>query len=384
MKNKAFVIGLFFVITVESFSQQTGSFVKAFTFSSQVYPNQARTMAYYVPSNYSVSKKYKLFISLGGQGWTPANDLISPYGPSSPGTVDLLKNPSYAATYGDFIAVSPSISPQAKAAGAPDGTWPYPDDADDGLPEAIIKEVKAMYNIDTNYVYLTGFSLGARGALDLGLQSYKKLRGLILFTPAVQGLNEAKNLDFYQTAANPFCYYNYANAAHIPICITVGASDPNGAGCSFCSPADPVKSYATVIVPEVKNQLLAAGAGNHLQYTSVPGLGHSRPSASYMNSCFNFIEGLLTTGVSQEEPQPELSTVFPNPSNGIFHFTSIGFSDYQNADVKISDMFGRQVSFARSGTDNLTVDLLNNAAGVYFMELKNGGLISTVKLVVER
>ena len=365
-------------------AQQTGSFVKNFTFSSAMYPNQARTMAYYVPATYTATKKYKLFISLGGQGWTPASDLVSPYGPSSPGTVDELKNATYTATYGDFIAVSPSISPQAVAAGAPQGTWPYPAGADNGLPDAIINEVKAAYNIDTAYVYLTGFSLGARGALTLGLESYRKLRGLILFTPAVQGLKEAKNQDFYQTGSNPMAYYDYAKAKEIPVCMTVGASDANGAGCSFCTPVDPVASYKSVIVPEVNNQLIAAGATANVKYSVVTGLGHARPSAIYFRDCFNFIEGQQATGVSSLQTKNYGLNFGSNPSCGLFSLGNEDFGTAANLSVTVYNVMGQYVYGSTVNLHETEVDIRNQPDGLYFIEVKAGERTYTGKLMLKR
>src|SRR4051812_13899852 len=110
MKKNLLILGAIISSAVGfSSAQTTGSFTTTITFSTPMYPNQSRTMAYYVPTNYSAAKKYKLFISLGGQGWSVKDDLISTLG--VPGTVDELKNATYAASYGDYIAVSPSISP---------------------------------------------------------------------------------------------------------------------------------------------------------------------------------------------------------------------------------------------------------------------------------
>lgn len=370
--------------TSNCLGQQTGSFTKPFTFSSAAYPNQARTMAYYVPANYSATKKYKLFISLGGQGWAITSDLVSPYGPSNPGTVDLLKSSAYTAQYGDFIAVSPSISPQATAAGAPAGTWPYPAGADNGLPQAIINEVKATYNIDTAYVYLTGFSLGARGALTLGLESYKVLRGLILFTPAVQGLKEAKNQNFYQTGSNPMAYYDYAKAKQIPVCMTVGANEPNGAGCSFCTPVDPVASYKSVIIPEINNQLTAAGAASNVKYTVVPSLAHARPSALYFNDCYNFIESkqTSTTAVNEEVlPGHELN-FGANPNCGLFSFGNPEFGN-EILNISICNLLGQNI-YRSSNTAETEIDIRNQPDGLYFIEVRSGERVYAGKLMLKK
>lgn len=382
--KKNLLIAILLLAPLFLFSQQTGSFTKTWTFSTTKYPNQSRTMAYYVPANYSANKKYKLFISLGGQGWTPANDLKSPYGAQAPGTVDLLNSTSCTSTVGDYIAVSPSISPQAYQAGAPDGTWPYPDDADDGLPEAIIALVSQTYNIDTSAVYLTGFSLGARGALFLGLQSYKVLKGLILFTPAVQGLKEAKNQNYYQTAANPYCKYLYSNAKQIPVVMYVGANDPNGAGCSFCTPPDPTASYANVVVPEVNNQIVAAGAANMIKYQKISGLGHARPSASYMCSALTFIDGLTATAVSDVQAKGDLQ-VFPNPSSGIFSVWSDNGS--QAASLEVFNMIGENIPASYSvnadGVANINMSAADN--GLYFVKLSTSdGAVLTRKIVISK
>jgi hypothetical protein len=374
-KNKIIISVVLISTMISAVSAQTtGSFSTTITFSTPYFPNQVRAMQYYVPASYTATKKYKLFISLGGQGWTLQEVLKDPG--YNDGTVDLLNaSAPCSPAYGDFIAVAPDISPKAYQDGASSGTWPYPAGADDGLPEAIINKVKATYNIDTNYVYLTGFSLGGRGALMLGLQSYKKLRGLILFTPAVQGKKEAQDLDSYQHTTPAYAFYDYANAIHIPICMTVGGSDPYGGGCSSCSPVDPVASYATVIVPEINNQLIAAGAGSTTKFTTVSGISHQPPPASYMCGCFTFIEGHVATGISSEEDNKHEMLIYPNPTDGKINFNANQFipivMGIVTEEVEIYNVMGEVVHRQTLTSSNLQMDVSFFPAGLYSIRMKN-------------
>ena len=179
-----------------------------------------------------------------------------------------------------------------------------------------------MYNVDTTRVYITGFSRGARDGLKIGLDNALKYRGMLLYTPALLSINEAKNLTSYQLA--------YSNGKFIPICMTVGANDPNG------YPA---------IDAEVQNQL-AAISNKSILY-SLPGVSHNVPQTlqDYSN-CYSFVEShvYVATAVSEVSSEQEGIEFFPNPSNGSFYiglFREIGPDD--NIITTVYNMCGEKV-----------------------------------------
>jgi len=141
---------------VEVHSQQTGFWEKQVSFNGGT-----RTFSYYVPTSYSPSKKYKLLINLHGQGdgGTRYCQQLTPF--------------STSGFIGDIILVCPSEGTNLSGFADPPGE-------DDGIIDAVVSETKSMYNIDVDEIILSGFSLGGRAALKIGLDDYQNYKGLIL------------------------------------------------------------------------------------------------------------------------------------------------------------------------------------------------------------
>ena len=305
MIKKLTTFSLLLFICFASFAQQTGLWYDSIPFSTPQYPGQWRYIVYQVPANYSPSKKYKIVIGLHGQGSDPYNYCQV-----------LWQVYSQTSVFGDVIMIAPDEGTNLSGFTEPIGE-------DDGILEAMVKHAKTLYNLDTTKIYLTGFSRGARSGLKLGLDNPLKYRGMMLYTPALLSLNEAKNLTSYQI--------NYSNGKFIPICMTVGANDPNG------YPA---------IDAEVQNQLSAISNKSILY--SLPGVAHQIPQTmqDYIN-CYNFVESHLytpATGTSEEQVDQKGIELFPNPSNGSFYiglYKEIGQED--NVTTTVYNMAGQKV-----------------------------------------
>ena len=188
------------VLSVQtSFAQQTGSFDRTINFSG----NPDWTLSYYVPANYNVANKYKLIISLHGLGDTPQNmrDIDAYWGQDS-GTN----------FYNAII-----VCPYGGAYSGGDSTADYSDfwtTCDTSIITRCITDAMSAYNIDQDDIYLTGFSIGGRAALRYGLLNYKRFRGLELWSPAIQSMDEVNNLTSFT--------YVWQNGQYIPITISVG------------------------------------------------------------------------------------------------------------------------------------------------------------------
>lgn len=66
--------------------------------------------------------------------------------------------------------------------------------------------------------------------------------------------------------------------------------------------------------------------------------------------------------------------VYPNPSNGIFT-VNIDAANFENAELKVVDMVGKVVysldNMTISGEKSIDINLSNNPAGIYFVQIKN-------------
>jgi pimeloyl-ACP methyl ester carboxylesterase len=214
-------------------AQRTGSYDTSISFMSGT-----RALAIHVPAAYTPSNKYQLMVCLHGLG-----DTASDYRDA---LVNLL---GWGAAMPNTIFVCPEAVTRSSDFFSPTGG------------EAIIQQsmdyAMQVYHIDTADVVLQGFSLGGRAALRYGLDNPATFRGLLLNTPAVQGVKEAVN-------GQPLYPFTYSNGSRIPIYITHGATDI---------------TYGSVL-DSVYEQLVLHDA--IVQFTRYPGLGHTLPPLAQM------------------------------------------------------------------------------------------------------
>jgi predicted esterase len=191
-------------------AQQTGVWTKTITWGTGTRKEQ-----FNVPASYNASKKYKLIVGLHGLQGDPVNYMTF-FGPMTSGATENSNNVCNSKVYncaspvyGNFIIVCP------QATGTNTDFWqPVSDTA---LITKAITDAMSMYNIDPEYIYLNGLSLGGRAALRYGLLNYKRFRGLQLWCPAIQSMSEANNLAAFN--------FSYQNAKYIPIAIMVAMQD---------------------------------------------------------------------------------------------------------------------------------------------------------------
>ena len=248
---RKFLSSLFFAsllaTSFSAFSQTTGSFDVNITFQGQ-----PRQLSLFVPNNYTPSVSYRLMVCLHGLGDNSVNyrnALINGlnWGTNIPNTIFVC--PEAASTTADYFS--------------PTGG------------EAIIQEsidyARQNYNIDTANIVLQGFSLGGRAALRYGLDNYSKFKGLLLNTPAVQGVKEAVNTSSSYS-------FNYQNAANIPIYITWGTAD-----FLYESPID--SSFEQLVLNDGK-----------VKYLPIAGMGHTIPQMAQLGDFLNFFNTPSVTG----------------------------------------------------------------------------------------
>jgi predicted esterase len=220
---------------------KTGSFDTTITFLGST-----RKLSCYVPANYNAANKYRLMVCLHGLGDNSANyrsALISSLAWSTnfPNTIFIC--PEAATTTADF----------------------YQPVGGEAIVQKCIDLAMANYHIDTSNVILEGFSLGGRAALRYGLDNYKKFKGLLLNTPAIQGVKNALN-------DQPTYRYTYANSSHIPIYITHGVADVG---------------YEPPIDTALKLMILNDGI---IRYNDVPNMAHNIPSFKVMADVLTFFD----------------------------------------------------------------------------------------------
>jgi poly(3-hydroxybutyrate) depolymerase len=186
-----------------------------------------------IPEDYNASKKYSLVIGLQGCSGTSAITYFNGLKPIT----DSLK----------MIVVCPNVNGNYIA----DNQW--------NIVKASIDSAKAIYNIDTTSVFLTGWSCNAEVALHQGLKKLYPFKGIFPWEPSGFVFDSNTNLK-----------------TDMPITIAEGTSDD---------------SYRAVLM--IYDSLKAKGAKVNL--VLVPGKTHQIDFASFGNEMIHSIQYLNYT-----------------------------------------------------------------------------------------
>lgn len=235
------------------FGQTTGSFDANIPFA-----NGTRQLSVYVPTNYNPANKYKVMVCLHGLGDNAANYRNA-----------LVNSLNWRTLLPNTIFVCPESSATTADYFAPNGSG----------NEEIIKEsinyIRTNYTVDTTDITLQGFSLGGRAALRYGLNNPNVFKGLLLNTPAIQGVKEGSS----KQPAYPFAL---TNANKIPVYISHGENDV----------------FYTAPIDSIVEQLILNDCPLH--FRRVAGLNHSIPSSSQLGDFSKFFDSTTTSAFGIE------------------------------------------------------------------------------------
>lgn len=240
-------------LSYTSYSQKTGSFDETIMFNGE-----QRTLSFYVPLDYNADNKYELVIGLHGLGDT---------GPAYRDA--LITTLSWNTLLPNTIFVFPD-------GGEDQSSDFYAPLGDEQIITEAIDLVSSEYNISVDDIILQGFSLGGRSALKFGLEHTDMFKGLILNTPAVQGVLDYNNVAPYTQG------YAYQNASKIPIAMVHGAEDATYLGFD-------IALYHKLIE---NNGIIRSGV--------IANMPHTVPPISLMIELFNFIDSPVREGVDIE------------------------------------------------------------------------------------
>jgi predicted esterase len=239
--------------SVAASSQSTGSFDDNITFMGA-----SRKLSVYVPTNYSSANQYRLMVCLHGLG-----DNCSNYRDA------LILSLDWKTNFPNTIFICPEASATTSDYYQPAGG--------EQIIEECIKYAKTNYTIDSNDIILQGFSLGGRAACRYGLDHPAEFKGLLLNTPAFQGVKNA--LNYYKDYS-----FNYANASKIPIYITHGTTDVG-----YTGPID--SAYYEMSLND-----------GMITKNEVAGMGHNIPAFSKMKDVLNFFNNPDSTDYELDIP----------------------------------------------------------------------------------
>lgn len=253
MKTLLLIITAVVALTMSAYAQKTGSFDETITFNGE-----QRTLSFYVPTDYNPANQYELVIGLHGLGDT---------GPAyRDGMITTLK---WNTLLPNTIFVFPD-------GGEDQSSDFYAPQGDEQIIIEAIDLAQSNYNISIDDIILQGFSLGGRSALKFGLEHTNIFKGIILNTPAVQGVLDYSNVIPYTMG------YEYENASQIPIAMVHGAEDATYLDFD-------IALYHKLIE---NNGMVRSGV--------IPNMPHTVPPISIMIELFNFINNPTREGVDIE------------------------------------------------------------------------------------
>ncbi|MEA1875221.1 MAG: T9SS type A sorting domain-containing protein [Bacteroidota bacterium] len=148
-----------------------------------------------------------------------------------------------------------------------------------------IEYATKRFNIDEEYVYLTGGSCNGRTTLKYGLEKIFDFRGVIPFNAYIPNWTDG----------------DYDFTSDMPVCFASGTADANYANCQ-----------------EAYNQLMQNQG--KAKFVSMQGVGHDFYFPEFTNvmlQCINYIDSIAgsTTSTHQLGFAPHEINVYPNPFN---------------------------------------------------------------------
>jgi hypothetical protein len=221
--------------------------------------------------------------------------------------------------------------------------------------QLLIKSIEASieeYNIDSNSVYLTGFSCNGYVTYDWGLGEIYKFRGIIPF-----------NAFLWDVQPTTFNF-----KSKMPTCICSGTDDDNF--------EDNQQAYFNLM------------ANNGLVYFNpMQGINHTTDFPTFtseMLKCFHFFDSLMPpSSVKPETGIDNEVIIFPNPTSEII------FLGFHNPDfeVKISlvDINGKLIFNKQKQAffNSMLIDLksIGISKGIYFIKMESPKYTITKRII---
>lgn len=86
-----------------------------------------------------------------------------------------------------------------------------------------------------------------------------------------------------------------------------------------------------------------------------------------------------TVGMKEQNGDGSVS-IYPNPTNGLLHYSIANGNFESNAEIMIYNMQGQLVATEKPGSAYGSIDLQSLASGIYFVKVRNGESVSTTRI----
>lgn len=328
MKN---ILLFFLIFPLLSNAQTTGSFQMTIDFPQADY-NETRNLYFYVPENYDASNSYKLLVGFRGGPNSNAGQFRDQLKPLSDSLNAIILCPENAAHF-----------------------W-----NEEGRTKLLFQysldTAMTMYNIDPDFIYLTGLSYGGRHAVIVATDTddgpIPNLRGVIPFAAGAEADLQP----------------NYDNINEFaPACICIGLSDSN----NFINVAN-----------NLHDDIQSNGGASLLN--EIPGVGHTVAFADFpkeMMECFNFIEAQYeTTDIIDFAKKENELIVFPNPTKNIIQFSFLNKNEKITA-IKLLNHLGQLIKNIPPGNREIDISSISHS-GILYLNISTENKIFHKKIIV--
>ncbi len=122
-------------------------------------------------------------------------------------------------------------------------------------------------------------------------------------------------------------------------------------------------------------------------YTVLPIVRRHSASGRYDESSYTLVINVTTVTGIQSLSDNSIYTIYPNPTNGLFHVAVNGLTNDKKAEIRISNMMGQVIyqSNASINGGNILSDInLNAAGGVYLLQVISNSNTYTTRIAIQK
>jgi len=370
MKRILFSLCFSFIVFVSVAQQQEYLYFQ--------YDSLNRVYARYVPTVYDGSTAVPLVICLHGLGDTITN------------FVNIGMN--YVADTANFIVLTPqavsSSFGTAWNSGASYYGYVLNGNVDDsGFINALIDSTEANYNIDTNRIFVTGFSMGGfmsnRLACDLNsrIAAIASVSGTIgtSFNPGTP--NPIPVCHFHGTADGTVAYTNdaYGMDAEELVNFWVGVDS-----CNVVPIIDSIPDIAADGKNIVHYTYKNGNNGTQVEFYKVIGGDHEwlvQPTndISYTTEIWKFFNKFPMQNTAIHSEKTNDFSFYPNPAKDLLY---LSFDKYMKGELAVFNQIGVLVKTISVNGINQTLNIADYSQGIYFLRYSDSITQITKRFVV--